>query len=593
MRKGRAEAVTRALRRMAAGLLAAAVLLCWTTAARAAADLLLTITDDQDPVVSGATVTYQIGVFNDNEVPDPATATGVSALITLPAGVAWVSDDRSCDTSSLGPDGTGTITCYLPDLPPGSFIGVNLVTTVTMPSGQPGQEVVTVVGVASSPDDTNIANNEGRQSTTVGDGPADLRLTLYGPDPDSAPLQSELTYALLVENLGAGIGDGVTLTADIFGNGLMSVLAINPDVFGNRFGAECTPGAPSGPDSFHRITCTLPGLMERLGAEAKSGRWLVEIRVLANGPTAVRLDGAVAAATADPDALNNTASQSNRVAEVADLSLSLAPSLSPVAPGQEFSYTLVATNAGPSRAENVLLYVELPAGFVVREILNDGLGNCIPGARYECGLGDLMPGEVRTLSIRGLVRRAVETDSHTCGATVTSDAFDHEISDNYVTVSTPVRIGNLLANPSFETDPRAGSDWVVADDDATEAWDCTKAADGTCSMRFSAGTGGKKELRADVELNGLKGDTLELSGWNRASKVPSTGKVQLQMKIWYNNGTTVTRTAAFAVGSHDWQSRSLSYVATRNYYQVRYLLNFTATSGKAWFDQASLVVRPQ
>jgi uncharacterized repeat protein (TIGR01451 family) len=124
---------------------------------------------------------------------------------------------------------------------------------------------------------------------------------------------------------------------------------------------------------------------------------------------------------------------SNRTA---DLTLSKTASPSPARVGQNLTYTLTVRNNGPSNAINVFLTDSLPAGV---EFVSAGMPNatCSHGpASVWCSLVILGPaGTIQAL----IVVRPTAAGSLTNSASVYSNGFDPNLSDNTATVTTEVR----------------------------------------------------------------------------------------------------------------------------------------------------------
>ena len=62
----------------------------------------------------------------------------------------------------------------------------------------------------------------------------------------------------------------------------------------------------------------------------------------------------------DPNAANNTSTDTDSVARSADLSIVKTDSIDPVHPGQAFTYTLIVTNNGPSDAASLTVSDTVP-----------------------------------------------------------------------------------------------------------------------------------------------------------------------------------------------------------------------------------------
>jgi uncharacterized repeat protein (TIGR01451 family) len=118
-------------------------------------DLVLTKSDSPDAVTRGSNLTYTIQVQN-NAMP----ATGVIVTDTLPSQVDFVSATPSQGTPCLR---TGdTVTCNLGAMAAGATATV----TIVIQPKKTGTISNTAV-VASTPPDTNAANNQDTETTTV------------------------------------------------------------------------------------------------------------------------------------------------------------------------------------------------------------------------------------------------------------------------------------------------------------------------------------------------------------------------------------------------------------------------------------------
>jgi uncharacterized repeat protein (TIGR01451 family) len=118
-------------------------------------DLVLTKSDSPDPVTQGSNLTYTIQVQNN-----AAPATDVVLTDTLPSQVDFVSATPSQGTPC---DRTGsTVTCNLGNMASGATATV----TIVIQPKKTGTISNTAV-VASTPPDTNAANNQETETTTV------------------------------------------------------------------------------------------------------------------------------------------------------------------------------------------------------------------------------------------------------------------------------------------------------------------------------------------------------------------------------------------------------------------------------------------
>jgi uncharacterized repeat protein (TIGR01451 family) len=121
------------------------------------AELSLTMTESPDPVLPGGTLTYVATVTNLG----PSTATSVTLVDTLPAGVTFVSSMPGPPTCAMaGP----TLTCGLGTLAGGASVMVTIVTTVNAGGGI----LLNTASVSAEETDPISGTNSATAATAVG-----------------------------------------------------------------------------------------------------------------------------------------------------------------------------------------------------------------------------------------------------------------------------------------------------------------------------------------------------------------------------------------------------------------------------------------
>jgi uncharacterized repeat protein (TIGR01451 family) len=120
----------------------------------------------------------------------------------------------------------------------------------------------------------------------------------------------------------------------------------------------------------------------------------------------------------------------------ADLSVRLTDAPDPVKSGSNLTYTIVATNLGPSAAEGVTILDNLPASVAFKS-LTASQGSCArTGAAIRCTLGSLAAGDVATVTI--VVKPASKgTLSNTASVSSTAPP-DNQPANNSATTTTLV-----------------------------------------------------------------------------------------------------------------------------------------------------------
>ena len=168
------------------------------------ADLSISKSDSVDPVSAGGNTTYTVTVANAG--PNPAKAVKVVDL--LPEGAVFVS--ASASQGSYGRDGplitwdAGTVND-----------ADNATLTVTLTMTQSGT-VMNRARVYSETTDPNGSNNIVTESTTVQAAATDVNLSVTKSDSVDPLIDSaDLTYTIVVNNLGSTMASGVVVTDSI------------------------------------------------------------------------------------------------------------------------------------------------------------------------------------------------------------------------------------------------------------------------------------------------------------------------------------------------------------------------------------------
>jgi len=171
-----------------------------TTQVNVEADLVVTKTDDPEPVTAGNVLTYEVTVTNNG----PSNASGVTLTDTLPSGVTFVSStpgEPTCVESS------GVVICNLSDINSGHHKQVTIVVTVDSSTTGLISNRATVSGNETDP---NSSNDTVSENTDVN---AEVNLTIAktgAPDPVNAG--GNLTYEIVFTNTGPSDATSVVVT---------------------------------------------------------------------------------------------------------------------------------------------------------------------------------------------------------------------------------------------------------------------------------------------------------------------------------------------------------------------------------------------
>jgi uncharacterized repeat protein (TIGR01451 family) len=174
----------------------------------AVADLGITKSDSEDPLVSGTTLTYTLDVSNDG----PSTAVNVVAEDFLPAGVSIVSVSGTGGASCLfgiPGDVTRPTTCNFNSMAPGDTETMTVVVTVL-----PGNHnfLHNDARVRSDTLDLDNSNNVASENTVV--RVTDLVITKTS-EKDTYKSSAQVVYTLTVHNNGPADANDVVVTDDL------------------------------------------------------------------------------------------------------------------------------------------------------------------------------------------------------------------------------------------------------------------------------------------------------------------------------------------------------------------------------------------
>ncbi len=294
-------------------------------------DLGITKTDAPDPVVAGRTLVYTLAVTNAG----PSTATGVTVVDTLPAGVTFQSaapSQGSC--SAAGP----VVTCALGTLAPAGNASIVL-TVVVDPSTPPGtlQNTASVSGDGIDPVPDNDTTTEPTEVL------AEVDLSIAKTDsPDPVEEGQELTYTLHVANAGPSDATGVVVTD-----------TLPPSVAFVSASAGCTEAAGT-------VTCSVGNLAAGASLDLVI---VVSVPYGERGPLANT--AVVTGDRTDTDPTNDTDGETT---DVLYTDVRLTKNVSDPGDGEAFqpgelvTWTITATNQGNLDADPALLVDALPRG---------------------------------------------------------------------------------------------------------------------------------------------------------------------------------------------------------------------------------------
>ncbi len=414
-------------------------------------DLQVFKTDTPDPVDAGQPLTYAIEIANISTV----TATSVTLTDTFtnlinnsagPTGAGFIdavvinnlATGGSCITAASGSTGR-LMTCTFTSIPQctqGSDCPI--VTARVRPRGE-GNRTNSAYAVSSTIVDANIADNTSTTITTFVDPIADVRTTITDT-PDPLRVGTDLTYVGTIINQGPSNAANGTINITLpVGVAFLSA-APSAGSCGTTPGAGTitTPGNQT-------VSCNLGSIALLDGQQTVT--ILVRPTLAVGGPFPVTItaDSVVDTTTEESDEGNNTASTTTEVTNPShDLLINKTDSPDPVAVGDNVTYTVRATNNGPSYATAVQVVDTLPSTRLFFVSATPSAGSCSPpvGNVLTCDVGDIPTGANRTISVvmTGILKGVdVNSASVSSAETRADPTFDPLPSNNSVSEDTTVR----------------------------------------------------------------------------------------------------------------------------------------------------------
>ena len=124
----------------------------------------------------------------------------------------------------------------------------------------------------------------------------------------------------------------------------------------------------------------------------------------------------------------------------ADLSLTKTATPSRVEPDDFFTWTITVQNLGPETAEDVVIVDNTPAGLDLYDIPSecDSFGGEVSGYLVQCSLGNVGPGQSRTVDLEMMAMSVEVVTSFVNDAFVTSETNDSNEANNSASASVTV-----------------------------------------------------------------------------------------------------------------------------------------------------------
>jgi len=387
------------------------------------ADLSLAKTVNKAAPQVGENVTFTITLSNSG----PHRATGVAVRDQLPSGLTFVSS-----TPSAGVYDSGTGVWTVSALENGANATLQL--TATAIGTTPTTNIAEVVAADQrDPDSTpnnNVASEDDQAGVTVTPQIADLSLTKTA-SPSRPIANQEVTFTVTVANAGPHEATGVTVK-DALPPGMTFVSATPSTGSFDRTNGVWTVG--------------------RIGASGTA-----TLRIVARTDTADEKTNTAEITTADqhdPDSQpgNRDPNEDDQVSvtirpQIADLSLTKMVDRAAPNVGDNVTFTITLSNAGPDAATGVRVNDSLPPGIsYVSSTVAQGAYNPISG---DWNVGTVTPGANVTLFLVGRVTDA--SAKINAAELMAADPFDPnstpgngvESEDDYATITATPQVIDL------------------------------------------------------------------------------------------------------------------------------------------------------
>jgi uncharacterized repeat protein (TIGR01451 family) len=303
----------------------------------ATADLAITKTDGVTTATPGGSVTYTITASNAG----PSSATGATVADTFPASLTCTWTCVGAGGGTCTASGSGNINGTV-NLPSGGSVTYTASCTISAAATGTLSNTSTVTAPAGVTDPTP-GNNSATDSDTL-TASADFSITKVDGVTTATPGGS-VTYTIVASNAGPSNATGATV-ADTFPASLTCTWTCT-----GAGGGTCTASGsgnindtvnlPSGSSVTYTASCTI--------SPAATG-------TLTNTATVTAPAGVT-----DPNPGNNSATDGDSLTASANLGITKTDGVTSVAAGGSVTYTIVASNLGPSNAAGTTVTDTFPA----------------------------------------------------------------------------------------------------------------------------------------------------------------------------------------------------------------------------------------
>jgi uncharacterized repeat protein (TIGR01451 family) len=480
------------------------------------ADLSITKTDNSGGYTPGTSTTYTIVVTNNG----PSTVRGATVTDTFAAaftGVTWTASATGGATGFTA-NGNGNINDTV-TMPVGSTITYTATGTISPTATGNLVNTATVTPPAGTTD-PNLGNNSATD-TDSNAAVADLSITKTDGSATYVPGGST-TYTIVVTNNGPSAVTGATVTD-----------TLPTAISGASWTVSYSAGSSGPGNGMGNINASV-----NLAAGGTATFTVVApISSTATGNLINTASVAPPAGTTDPNLNNNSATDTDTPAPVADLSVTKTDGSTTYTPGGSTTYTIVVTNHGPSFVTGATVSDALPLGITSATwtAVYTGIGSSGPGGssgNINASVNLASGGTATFTVVAAIDPNATGNLINTATVTPPAGTTDPNLNDNSATdTDTPAPIANLS---------------VTKTDNST-----TYTPGGTTTYTIVVTNNGPSAVTGasvtDILPAAITSATWTVNYTGRGSSGPPTGSGNINTSVNLASGGTATFTVVAAI----------------------------------------------
>jgi len=450
-------------------------------------------------IIAGGNVVFDLEVENLGVLD----ATQVELVDVFPAGLTYTGSQNPSGAFTVNTAGA-TITVDIGTLTAGSIGTIQLLADIDVNQTADITNTVTASGFEVEVNNANNSEDEVLELVA-----SDLEILKSG-NPDPVQAGSALTYTMTVTNNGPDSATGVTVLD-----------TLPPDV---TFDSGDVDGAP-GQVSFDAGTGIVTG---NIGTMVNGAVSVVTVNVTVGASAAATLSNtATVSATPNTDSnpANNSSNISTAVTRLVDLDIDKVSSGTPIS-GQDITYSITVTNAGPSEAADIVVSDTLDPDltFVSFDPLTSGATHSQAGQDLTFDVGTLASGAAATFEFDVTIASSAIGSIDNTASVTTSDSDTNPANDS--------ALANIIADSQIDLILGKSVDLLTAvpgSDQLVYTFNVSHDIDSISDANTVVVT--------DTIQPGLTGVTVNAPTADSTNYDPGTGVVTVQYNL-LANGTT-------------------------------------------------------